>query len=54
MESSLLASSKTDGRGTTVEAGEVVVVVGDSDSLVLCAVAVGVTNEGCLPVLFDC
>jgi len=49
----LLASSKAEGWTTGVNAGEVVVVVGYSDGLVLAAVVVGVTNEGALIVLFD-
>lgn len=51
METSLLASPEADGWGTRVDIGKVVVVVGDGGGLVLSAVVVGVTDEGCLPVL---
>jgi len=50
---SLLAMSKADGWTTRVNAGEVVVGVGYSDGFVLLAVEVGMTNKGCLVMLFD-
>jgi len=50
----LLASPVTEGWGTGVDTGKVVVVVGDGDDLVLGPVAIGVTNEGSQPVLSGC
>lgn len=54
MANNLLAMSTADGWGTGIHMGEVVVVVSYGDGIVLPAVTVGVTNEGCLPVLVDC
>jgi len=54
METSLLASSEAEARSTSVDSSKIVVVVGRSDDLVLGAVVIGVTNEGCQPVLFGC
>jgi len=51
VETSLLASPVAEARGTGVDTGKVVVVVGDGDGLVLGPVAFGVTNNGCQPVL---
>jgi len=48
-----MASSKAEGWGTRVDAGEVVVVVGDCHGLVLIAGVVRVTNEGSLPVIVE-
>jgi len=53
-ETNLLASSEAEGWDARVKLGEVVVVVGDGDGLVLSPVVIGVTNEGCLPVLAGC
>lgn len=51
METNLLASPIAEGWGTGVDTGKVVVVVRDSDNLVLGPIAFGMTNKGCQPVL---
>ena len=50
----LLSGPVAEARGTSVDTGKVVVVVGHGDDLILGTVALGVTNEGCQPVLFGC
>ena len=44
--------SKAEGWATRFNAGEVVVVVGYSDSFILVAVGVRMTDKGCLAMLF--
>jgi hypothetical protein len=53
MGCSSLEGSETNGWGTRVDAGKMIVVVGYRDDLVLAAVAVVVTDEASLEMLFD-
>jgi hypothetical protein len=48
-----MSSSETERRGTRVQVDPSVATVGNSDSNILITVAVGVTNEGGLPVVVE-
>lgn len=49
-----VSSTETNGRTTGVDVLPEVVGIGDvEETLVLCTVAVGVSDEGCLPVVVD-